>query len=67
MIKFGQLIKRSGSSRHRGVSWDKSRQKWRAQVSFGYNIYYAGIWNTEEMAVDAYFKMREKLEYKVNN
>ena len=44
----------SGSSKHRGVSWDKTNGKWQAQISFsgsGTKIYYGP---SEEEAAWAY-------------
>lgn len=47
----------------RGVSWDKSREKWRAQIVFKGKNYYLGRFDKKEDAADAR-KEAEKYLYK---
>ena len=47
--------KRSGaSSRHKGVSWSKTEQKWVAQICFNYKCMRLGSFKNEDDASEAY-------------
>ena len=41
---------REGSSKYKGVCWDKRYQKWVSYIKFNYNKYFLGYFNTEEIA-----------------
>ena len=48
-------FKRAGcSSRFKGVSWDGSRNKWKAQIGINYCVRNLGWFETEEAAARAY-------------
>lgn len=44
---------RGGTSQFVGVSWDKARKKWRAQIQSNWQIISLGRFKTEQEAVDA--------------
>lgn len=46
------------TSKHRGVSWHKSQQKWRAMVRVDGKRIYLGFFETEAEAADAYRQAR---------
>lgn len=46
-------VKRGGTSRHRGVSWLKDRQKWRARARIDGTDVFIGDFESEEAAADA--------------
>jgi hypothetical protein len=50
---------RGGSSRFRGVTWQKDVRKWKAQVRFEGEHYYLGLFETEQEAADAAAAWRE--------
>jgi len=55
--------KRKGtSSKYKGVSWDKSRNKWIAHI----NCKFIGRYETEEEAYNAYLNKKEEI-FKLNN
>ena len=45
---------RGKTSRYKGVSWDKRRSNWRAQICFGGKRIQIGSYRSEEAARDAY-------------
>jgi hypothetical protein len=45
---------------HRGVSWDKSKLRWKAQISIGGKQKYFGLFDTEEAAVKVCKEARDK-------
>jgi hypothetical protein len=45
---------RSHSSKYKGVSWDKRRQWWRANIRANHKFFYIGVYQTEEDAAKAY-------------
>lgn len=47
-------ISKGGSSKYKGVSWDKGRNKWVAQYTLNRKHFYIGRFNTEEDAHEAY-------------
>jgi hypothetical protein len=49
-----QMQLRPKSSRYKGVSWDKGKARWRAQISFEGKIQYLGRFHTEVEAAQAY-------------
>jgi hypothetical protein len=54
--RHGQLSKRSGSSRYRGVTWHKGSCKWRAQATEAGKHCHLGEYGSEEDAAIAYDK-----------
>lgn len=44
---------RGGTSKYRGVSWDKARGQWRAQAKLDFRAKFLGRFDTEEEAVAA--------------
>ena len=42
-----------GASQYRGVIWDKTRKKWRAQARFNYKMRFLGRFDNEREAADA--------------
>ena len=59
--------KRTGQ--YKGVSWDKSRNKWKAYICFQYKNIQIGRFDTAEEAARAYDEYAKKLhkEYAVTN
>jgi hypothetical protein len=51
---------RGGSSRYRGVTWDKSRGKWVAQAKLNGKRKFLGRFDSEEEAADAARRWREE-------
>lgn len=51
---------RGGSSRHRGVVWDKTRNKWRAQAVLNGRCHNLGRFSNEEEAAVAASRFRAK-------
>lgn len=47
------VLNRNSTSGHRGVSWDKFRSKWVAQLSLNYRHIYLGRFDKKEDAVEA--------------
>jgi hypothetical protein len=47
-------LQRNNVSGHRGVGWNKQRQKWRARISINGKNTYLGWFNTIENAIVAY-------------
>ncbi len=45
---------RGGSSQYKGVTWDKARQKWRAQIRINGKSICIGRFAVEEDAAEAY-------------
>ena len=56
-VKHGEHFLESG---FRGVSWDKSRKKWRAYIKLKYKTRFLGRFNTFEEAVEARLAAEEK-------
>lgn len=52
---------KNNTSGYKGVTWDGSRGKWRAQIVFKDKTYYLGRYNTIEQAADARKQAEEKL------
>lgn len=46
--------KRAGSSKYKGISFSKTRNKWRARLMINYKEIYIGEFGTEELAHEAY-------------
>lgn len=46
--------KANGTSRFKGVSWDKSHNKWRSQIRLNGVVYKLGTFDDEELAHKAY-------------
>jgi len=51
---MANAVSRGGSSRFKGVLWDKARSKWKAQGKHNYKIYMLGRFDIEEDAARAY-------------
>ncbi len=51
---FNRRSHRNSSSKYKGVSWHKSRNKWQAYVCFNGRLKYLGIFNDEKRAAEAY-------------
>ena len=49
-----------GSSKYRGVSWQKSRNKWRAEIGANNKRVYLGSFDDELDAANAYREAKEK-------
>ena len=49
-----------GSSEYRGVSWQKSRNKWKAQISVNNKVIYLGLFDNELEAANVYREAKEK-------
>lgn len=54
------LASMGGSSKHRGVSWDKRSGKWRAQAGLSGRKHFIGYFKTEQEAADAAARFREQ-------
>ena len=54
-------IGRKGTSKYKGVSWDKRRNKWKAIIGHNYKRIELGRFNTEEQAAKAYNKKAKEL------
>ena len=50
------IIKKNGSSKYRGVCWDKINKKWKAQISIDGKVKHLGIFTNEEEASEIYEK-----------
>lgn len=59
-ISFVKFNKKS--SQYKGVSFDKSRKKWLAQIKINYKKIFLGRYETEEEAKNAYEKYLETLK-----
>ena len=55
-----KTINSNNTSGFRGVSWDKSRKKWRAYIKLKYKTRFLGRFNTFEEAVEARLAAEEK-------
>lgn len=49
-----------GSSQYRGVSWDRSRQRWAAHVGLNYKLHHLGRFTSEEAAAAAVAAFRRE-------
>lgn len=49
-------VSKKNKSGYKGVSWDKSRNKWTARISFNNHYLYLGRFDTPEDAQEAYKK-----------
>ena len=54
-------VKSNNTSGYTGVEWDKSRNKWRASITFKGKIYYLGRYDNKEDAI----KVRKEAEEKI--
>ena len=54
-------ITKNSSSRFKGVSWDKSREKWAAYIKINWKKRYLGRFSSEKCAARAYNKSAEEL------
>lgn len=54
-------IRSDNKSGYPGVSWDKLREKWRAQINIKGKSYYIGLFNTAYEAHLAYEKAAKEL------
>ena len=45
---------KKGSSRHKGVYWDKGHRKWRARIRYGGKMHHLGYFTDEKEAARAY-------------
>lgn len=52
---------RDNSSGYKGVGWDRSRHKWRAQITVNGKNTFIGRYNTKEKAARAYDKKAKEL------
>lgn len=52
-------VRRSGSSGIKGVSWDKSKNKWLAYITRDYRRVHLGRYDTKEQAAEAYKRAAE--------
>jgi hypothetical protein len=59
-----QVYPKRGSSRFKGVSYDKRRNKWKAVIGHNYKRIDIGRFNTEQEAADAYDTFSKKLHGK---
>lgn len=58
---------KNNTSGYKGVTWDNSRKKWRAQIVFKGKAYHLGRYNTIEQAAEELYKpILEKYNYKSN-
>jgi hypothetical protein len=55
-----------GTSQFKGVSWHKSRSKWRAEISIDGTITHLGYFNDEEVAARAYDEAAARLGRPMN-
>lgn len=53
--------KRPGSSQYKGVSWMKSKGKWRAVIKLHYRQYHLGLFTNEVKAAKAYDRAAKKV------
>lgn len=54
-------LRADNKSGFKGVSWDKHRKKWRAQLHLGKKNYYLGLHETPEDASEAYKEKYDEL------
>lgn len=47
-------MQKNNSSGHRGVSWDKRKEKWRAVIKVNYRHFHLGYFETKAAAAGAY-------------
>ena len=52
---------KGGTSTYKGVSWDKSRNKWVAQYMIDGKHFYIGRYDTEDLAKEAYIQTVDKV------
>lgn len=52
---------KGGTSTYKGVSWDKSRNKWVAQYMVNSKHFYIGRYDTEDLAKEAYIQTVDKV------
>lgn len=62
-------LMRNNTSGYKGVSWDKTNQKWRAYIALNRKQKHLGYFDTKEEAAEAYFVAAKKLfgEYAYQN
>lgn len=53
--KHNAPLQRNNSSGYKGVSWDKQRNKWRAQLKLDNRKIYIGLYPSPEEAAGAYY------------
>ena len=58
---FNQGIRKNNTSGVRGVIWDKTRQKWRAEIKYAGRRQYLGRYKTKEEAQTAYAEAYKKI------
>lgn len=55
-----EIINGNGSSKYRGVSWDRRKQTWVAYIKVNYRKRHLGSFSTEEGAAEAVARFREQ-------
>ncbi len=58
---MGNISKRLGSSKYKGVCWGKKENKWRAKISYAGRQYHLGFYMSEKEAALAYNKKAKEL------
>jgi hypothetical protein len=58
---FNVVSIKGGSSRHKGISWEKKRKKWRAAIQYDNKKYALGYFENEIAAAKAYDKKAAEL------
>ena len=56
-----QNKKKNCSSQYRGVNWDKSSNKWKAQININGKVKYLGLFTNEEEAAETYKKINNEI------